>query len=300
MVKATPYATQGRDLMQLIRKKAGDEEIQPIIASIEEQAKELGVEDAMVPSTDAFVTSICYVGAKSLSHVLSCIERNKDRLLAIGPQSAQARSQIITSVMEYWTDQPGIAINIIDKLLNYTILSPLSVIEWALVHHLSAGSILARTEVYEMVAATIGKVTNRLRQIVAARVQPSLYEPQLTVIHDTLMREKDDMHALFKVTDEALVSVSSGSNDELMERGDGSGDLPEDAILRQWGRRWLRVFRRKASVEESFITEVMAAATPVGTVAPVPPPAETQAEAQAEAPEADAGADENMDVAENQ
>lgn len=292
--------------MQLIRKKAGDEEIQPVITSIEEQAKELGVEDAMVPSTDAFVTSICYVGAKSLSHVLSCIERNKERLLAIGPQSAQARSQVITSVMEYWTDQPGIAINIIDKLLNYTILSPLSVIEWALVHHLDAGAILARTEVYEMTAATIGKVTNRLRQIVAARVQPALYEPQLTVIHDTLMREKADMHALFKVTDEALVSVSSGANDELMERGDGSGDLPEDAMLRQWGRRWLRVFRRKASVEESFITEVMAAATPVGTL---PPPAAPVASAGGETgadssvgagADAGAGADGDMDVAENQ
>lgn len=257
--------------MQLIRKKAGDEEIQPIIASIEEQAKGLGVEDPMLPSTDAFVTSICYVGAKSLSHVLSCIERNKERLLAIGPQSSGARCQIITSVMDYWTDQPGIAINIIDKLLNYTILSPLSVIEWALVHHLTAGTVLARTEVYEMTAATIGKVTNRMRQIVAARVQPGLYEPQLSVIHDTLVRERGDMQALFKVTEDALVSIATGSNDELMERGDGSGDLPEDGILRQWGRRWLRVFRRKAAVEESFITEAMAAATPVGTVAPAVP-----------------------------
>lgn len=254
--------------MQLIRKKASDEEIQPIITSIEEQAKEHGVEDPMLPSTDAFVTSICFVGAKSLSHVLSCIERNKERLLAIGPQSSRARNQIVTSVMEYWADQPGIAINIIDKLLNYTILTPLSVIEWALVENLNAGNILAKTEIYEMVAATIGKVTNRLRQIVAARVQPGLYEPQLSVIDETLKREKADMEALFKVTEDSLVSIANGSNDEQMERGDGSGTLPEDGILRQWGRRWLRVFRRKAAVEEAFIAEAMAHATPVGTVAP--------------------------------
>ena len=257
--------------MQLIRKKAGDEEIQSIITSIEKQAKEHGVEDPMLPSTDAFVTSICFVGAKSLSHVLSCIERNKERLLAIGPQSSRARNQIVTSVMEYWADQPGIAINIIDKLLNYTILTPLSVIEWALVENLSAGNILARTEIYEMVAATIGKVTNRLRQIVAARVQPGLYEPQLSVIDDTLHREKADMQALFRVTEDSLVSIANGSNDEQMERGDGSGALSEDGILRQWGCRWLRVFRRKAAVEEAFIAEAMAGATPVGTVAPPQP-----------------------------
>jgi len=279
--------------MQLIRKKAGDEEIQPIITSIEGQAKEHGVEDPMLPSTDAFVTSICFVGAKSLSHVLSCIERNKERLLAIGPQSSRTRNQIVTSVMEYWTDQPGIAINIIDKLLNYTILTPLSVIEWALVENLNAGNILARTEIYEMVAATIGKVTNRLRQIVAARVQPGLYEPQLSVIDDTLHREKADMQALFKITEDSLVSIASGSNDEQMERGDGSGGLPEDGILRQWGRRWLRVFRRKAAVEEAFIAEAMAGATPVGAVAP-PQPVQPAASAGAPVPDSNDG---DLDVA---
>lgn len=269
---ATPYAKEGREIMQLIRRKAGDEEIQPLITAIEEQAKALGVDDPMLPSTDAFVTSICFVGSKSLSHVLSCIERNKERLLAIGPKSARARCQIITSVMEYWVDQPGVAINIIDKLLNYTILTPLSVIEWALVERLQAGTILSRTHIFEMISATVGKVTNRLRQIVAARTQPGLYEPQLSVLDETLSREKADMQALFRVIEDSVVSVAGGSNDGLMERGDGSGNLPEDEIIRQWGRRWLRVFRRKAGVEESFITEAMADATPVGTVAPAPQP----------------------------
>ncbi|KAL2007198.1 hypothetical protein VTN00DRAFT_8636 [Thermoascus crustaceus] len=267
----TPYAKEGREIMQLIRKKASDEEIQPVIASIEEQAKALGIEDPMLPSTDAFVTSICYVGAKSLSHVLSCIERNKERLLSIGPRSPRARRQIITSVMEYWADQPGIAVNIIDKLLNYTILTPLSVLEWALLDNLAAGTILAKTHIYEMIAATIGKVTNRIRQIVAARTQPGLYEPQLSVLDETLKREKGDMQTLFNLIEDSIVSVAGGSNDQLMERGDGSGNLFEDELIRHWGRRWLRVFRRKAAVEESFISEAMANATPLGTTAPVPP-----------------------------
>ncbi|GMF76030.1 unnamed protein product [Aspergillus oryzae] len=256
--------------MQLIRKKATDDDILPIINAIEEQARAMGVEDPMLPSTDAFVTAICFVGSKSLSHVLSCIERNKERLLAIGPKSTRARRQIITSVMEYWTDQPGIGINIIDKLLNYTILTPLSVIEWALVDKLEAGTILARTHVFEMISATVGKVTNRLRQIVAARTQPGLYEPQLSVLDETLNREKADMQALFKVIEDSIMSVAEGHNDELMERGDGSGELPEDEIIRQWGCRWLRAFRRKAGVEESFIAEAMATATPIGTTAPPP------------------------------
>lgn len=268
--KATPYAKEGRELMQLIRKKASDEEIQPVVAAIEQQAKEHGVSDPMIPSTDAFVTSICYVGAKSLSHVLSCIERNKERLLAIGPRSSPARRQIITSVMEYWADQPGIAINIIDKLLNYTILTPLSVIEWALLDHLDAGKILSKTHVYEMVSATVGKVTNRIRQIVLARTQPGLYEPQLSVLDETLSREKGDMQTLFNLIEDSLVSVAGGSNDQLMERSDGGDTLAETELIRQWAHRWLRVFRRKAAVEESFISDAMTNATPLGTVAPIP------------------------------
>ncbi|OGE56251.1 hypothetical protein PENARI_c003G11415 [Penicillium arizonense] len=264
----TPYSKEGQEIMQLIRKKATDEEIQPVIAAIEEQAKSQGVEDPKVPSTDAFVTSLCFVGSKSLSHVLSCIERSKDRLLALGTESPRARCQIITSVMEYWADQPGIAINIIDKLLNYTILSPLSVLEWALSESIAAGTILSKAHIFEMISATVGKVTNRMRQIVAARTQPGLYEPQLTAIDETLVRERADMQTLFKFIEDSIVSVAAGSNDEQMERGDGSGDLPEDAIIRQWGRRWLRVFRRKAAVEETFITDALANATPLGTVAP--------------------------------
>ncbi|KAI9923556.1 hypothetical protein ASPWEDRAFT_168442 [Aspergillus wentii DTO 134E9] len=287
----TPYANEGKELMQLIRKKAADEEIQPIIAIIEEQAKSQRVEDPMLASTDVFVTAICFVGSKSLSHVLSCIERNKERLLAIGPQSPKARLQIITSVMEYWVDQPGIAINIIDKLLNYTILSPISVIEWALVENLSAGTILSKTHVFEMISATVGKVTNRMRQIVAARVQPALYEPQLSVLDETLNRERGDMQALFKVIEDSVVSVAGGSNDELMERGDGSGDLPEDEIIRQWGRRWLRVFRRKAGVEESFISESLTNATPLGTTAPpVVQEASTTADGDLDVADADGAA----------
>lgn len=251
--------------MQLIRKKASDEEIQPVINSIEEQATSLAVADPLLPATDAFVTSLCFVGSKSLSHVLSCIERSKERLLAIGPKSTMARRQIITSVMEYWAYQPGIAINIIDKLLNYTILTPLSVVEWVLVDNIDAGKILSKSFLYEMVAATVGKVTNRIRQIVFARTQPGLVEPQLSVLDETLTREKGDMQALFKLIEDTLVSVADGSSDQMLEN---DREDSEEQIIRQWGKRWLRVFRRKSAVEEAFISDAMTLAVPVGTTAP--------------------------------
>ncbi|KAJ5884152.1 uncharacterized protein N7473_011038 [Penicillium subrubescens] len=263
-----------KELGQLIRKKATDDELQPIIAAIEEQAQGLGVEDPKVPSTDALVASICFVGSKSLS--TSCtIERNKDRLLAVGAASEKARLQIITSVMVYWADQTGIAINIIDKLLNYTIISPMSVLEWALIDHIEAGAILSKPHIYEMIAATVGKVTNRMRQIVAARTQKGLYEPQLSVLEDTLIRERVEMRNLFKFIEDAVVSVATGSNDELMERGDGSVDMPER-------------HPPPAAVEDAFISDALVNATPVGTNAPMrEDPADTAADGDIHIADAD-------------
>ena len=246
---------QGREILALIRKKASEDEIQPLITKLQEEAASLGVEDPLVPSTDAYVTAICFIGSKSLSHVLSCIERCKERLLAIGPQSSGARRQIISSVMDYWKEQPGIGVNIIDKLLNYTILTPMSVIEWALMDHADGGNVLIYSHVYEMVSTTVFKVTDRVRQIVDARNQAGLPAPQVKMLDETLEKERAEQAELFKVIEDALLGIAHGCQDEMMENGDGGSD--EEALLRGWGQRWLRVFRRKFAVEEAFINEAV-------------------------------------------
>ncbi|KKZ60624.1 hypothetical protein EMCG_04697 [[Emmonsia] crescens] len=296
-LETTPYATEAQEIMHLIRKKAPDAEIQPHILAIQQAAaSQPDTTDPLIPSTDAFVTSICYVGSKSLSHVLSCIERSKERLLSIGPQSPAARRQIITSVLAYWADQPGIGVNIIDKLLNYTILTPLSVIEWALVDHIDGGAALAKAHVYEMVAATMGKVTNRIRQIVAARAQGGIVEPQLSVIDETLRRERGDVQVMFEVIEGALEGVineSNGNESGMEDVGEGVGWEEEKGIIREWGRRWLRVFKRLRAVEEAFVTEAMARAVPIGTM----PPVQQQQQVEAGAEPVAEGAADNVDMA---
>ncbi|KAL8737950.1 MAG: hypothetical protein Q9181_001213 [Wetmoreana brouardii] len=251
-----PYAPQAREILRLLRAKALDSELQPHLSSIESEASSLGVADPLVPSTDAYMTAICFIGSKSLSHVLSCIERCKDRLLALGPQSEAARRQIITSVMEYWAEKPGIGVNVVDKLLNYTILTPLSVVNWALIDNLGRGMILTQSHIYEMVASTMHKVTNRVRQIVIARDQPGLPAKQVALLDETLEKERGQMQELFSVVEDALVGVATGVVDEMAESR--NQDTEGEALLRGWGERWLRVFRRKMAVEEAWIGEMMA------------------------------------------
>lgn len=253
----TPYSTQGLEVLRLLRAKASETDIQTQLTSIEEAASSLGVTDPLVPATDAYVTAICFIGSKSLSHLLSCIERCKERLLAIGPQSEPARRQIISSVMEYWKDQPGIGVNIIDKLLNYTILTPMSVIEWALVEHPDRGRTLAHAHVYEIVASTTFKVTNRVRQIVLTRNQSGLPAPQVALLDETVARERAEQAKLFATLEDALVGVADASLDGMAE-GREMGEQ-EAALLQGWGNRWLRVFRRKMAIEEAWMGEILSA-----------------------------------------
>lgn len=256
----------------MIRRKAPDAEIEEHIKSIETQAAEHGVEDPLITSTDVFVTAICFVGAKSLSHVLSCIERCKDRLLAIGPKSEAARRQIIASVMDYWNENPGIGVNIVDKLLNYTILTPGAVVEWALRDQIQAGRGLSKSWVYEMVSSTIGKVTGRVRQIVDARVRPGLSADQISLLEETARREKGEMMKLFADIADMLSGVEGGFNDEMVvAEGDGEGDVArvDGVILRKWGERWRRVFERRAAVEEAAVNDALAVEVkPVEVAAP--------------------------------
>jgi len=74
------------------------------------------------------------------------------------------------------------------------------------------------------------------------------------------------MQAMFQLIEDSLVSITHATNGQMMERG---LDPAEDEIIREWAKRWLRVFRRKSAVEEAFITDTMTGAAPVGTTAPV-------------------------------
>ena len=259
-----PYSVPAREILRLLRAKAADMDLQTPLSTIEETAASHGVGDPLVPSTDAYVTAICFLGSKSLSHVLSQIERCKDRLLSIGAQSELARRQIITSVMEYWQEKPGIGVNVVDKLLNYTILTPVSVVLWSLNDQLGKGEGLVLSQVFEMVSSTVTKVTNRVRQIVVARNQPGLPGDQVTILDETLTKEREEMGKLFGVIEDGVVGVAGGSVNDMAESADQ--DLKGEDLLRRWGRQWLRVFRRKMAVEEAWVQETMSTAAQISGI----------------------------------
>lgn len=205
-----------------------------------------------------------HVGSKSLSHVLAAIERTKDRLTDIGASSEAARSQILTSVMEYWAAHPGVAITIVEKLLNYSILAPSVVINWTLVGFAGKnhGDALSKGYIYELVFNTVMKVTGRVRQlankkIAAIALSSESDDVAMDDVESTAAVEQEvkAMRSLFRDIEDALVAFAQGTKDEIMEVTDGQDKTEREMLVKRWGERWLRVFRRRAAIEEAYLIE---------------------------------------------
>lgn len=291
---STPFALEGRQVLALLKRKAPEDEIQSVLDHVQQQAIALGMdqETALAKSTDIYVTAILSIGAKSLSHVLSTIDRCKERLLAIGPSSEIARRQIISSVVDFWHEHPGTAVNIVDKLLNYTIVTPMGVIQWALADNVDHGKALASPQIYEMINITMFKVTNRVHQLLQLRNNIAAPFEQRQQIDEALPRERHGMRELFQAIEDAVSGeeefpfdsyksrlraftdsnssgIAAGAQDGMIEVFDGQE--AEFELIKTWGARWARVWRRKNAVEEMIVSEAMG--IPIVEPAAVPLPA---------------------------
>ena len=257
----TPFASEGKEIYKSMKQKAPEEQIQPYIDAIQEQAANHGL-DPLLASTDVYMTAMCHNGAKSVSHITAAMDRSKTRLQEARQASAGVGRQIVESVVSYWKDQPGNAVNIIDKLLNYNIILPDSVIEWALgPESLTNGAVLSQAWRYEIVAKTMTKVTGRVQEIAQAKIKLETeyeYEPtdklkeSIPQVNDFLNAERPAMRQLFATIDDAVNGVASGATDGFLEQSQNEEDAEH---IKVWGEKWLRTFRRKLAVVDARVGE---------------------------------------------
>ena len=136
-----------------------------------------------------------------------------------------------------------------DLLLNYSILTPLSVAEWVLQDDSSAnggaaGSVLVQPHLFEMIFNTVSKVSERVRQLAIS--------PEIDAdTEQTRTKEITAMKELFACINDGLNAWASGAKDQLLEQSSEE----RERMIRRWGARWLRVFRRRAAIEEAFVLE---------------------------------------------
>ena len=258
---ATPFSEQTKELVQKIRSRAPAEEIDAVLSAIKEQATAAGSTNPQLAGIDAFTTSIVSIGSKSLSHALAMVERNRDRLLTMANEDVECRKQIIASVMDFWRFQVGTGVFLIDKLISYEILTPASVVEWALIDNVDRGRLLTKNWCYELIVKATSKVVKRVRQVVEKIRDPRLSDEERSALQTALDKELQDMKALFGIVEDAVGSVASASEDGMIESSDELR-VEDEQILREWGMKWLRAFRRRAAVEESWVKDELAKPLP--------------------------------------
>lgn len=264
---STPFATTTTELVGKMRSRAPDDEVDAVIAAIEQEATDGGLSDVKRPAVDALMTSICFVGSKSLSHALALIERHRERLEKLMDGNIEYQKQIVSSVVEFWISQTGTAVFLVDKLLNYGLITPLAVVEWSLIDNVDRGTILTKTWCYEMLMKTTGKLVSRVKQLVEKIRDPRLTAEERSTLQSALEKEMSDMKTLFTTIEDAVSSIATASEDGMMESSDALR-VEEEPILQIWGAKWLRMIRRKAAVEESWVKEELAKPLPVLPEAP--------------------------------
>lgn len=259
--QTAPFHTQVQELIVKIRGKADESEIRSILTAIETAATESTHPAPALAALDAYTTTLVHIGSKSLSHSLAIIERSRPLLLSLSADDTAARKQIITSITSFWQFQIGTALALIDKLLNYELLQPLDIVEWALIDNIDRGAFLAKGWCYELVTNTTTKVVKRVRQLVFDVRDPSRSDSDRASVQTTLDHEINRMKTFFTTIEDALSSVATMSEDGMIESSDQL-HAEQDGILKEWGAKWVRFIRRRAAVEENWVREELAKPLP--------------------------------------
>lgn len=157
-----PLAEQASGLLSLLSSEHTPEQISAAIDAIEKKASEVG-RDPESESVVLLCQCVLQQGHQSFSHALNTIEHNLPVLQAKCNRSTMTRRSTVAAVMQLWSGRPLVASTLLQKFLNYRLISPVSVLEYILLD--SAPSTLATSATWELLRTTIDKVSARVVQV---------------------------------------------------------------------------------------------------------------------------------------
>lgn len=262
------FADKAKEIVQLIRKRALAEEVEPVLEQLEADVQETGLNDIQAKTTvlDILTTSMAWVGSKSLSHVLAIVDRLRSILLKLLGDDLNLQAQVITSFFEYWQYQPGAAVTIILKLVNYQILTPDGVTSWVFrPEAINGGRNLAKVYIWELVTGVLTKLEAKIKEVVRIARTPGLDDSkraELRMVADNELRINwDDFLGRFNATFATITSQALPGEELSAE---------EEALVKVWVAKWEWALKRRGRVLSMWVAEELAK--------PIPEPEEVKAE----------------------
>ncbi|KAI9311540.1 armadillo-type protein [Dichotomocladium elegans] len=159
-----PLHNAAKGLIENLRAKKSADEIQAILEQFkEEQARrDMPANDQDRMMRELFVQSTLLVGSKSFSHVLNVVERYLDVLRYVNG-TPEARLHTVQIIAEFWKENRQFMGILLDKLLNYRIIDPASIISW--VFEKQQLDRASNFYAWEILQNTLAKVVARVSQV---------------------------------------------------------------------------------------------------------------------------------------
>ncbi|KAL7310634.1 Nuclear cap-binding protein subunit 1 [Mucor circinelloides] len=162
-----PLHAQAKVVIESLRTKKTADEVRTILDKYKEEVRATtGVDEQEQNQRvrEMFVQCLLLVGSKSFSHILNVVERYLDvlRFVNATPDGRLHTVQIVASFWEHNTQFLGI---LLDKLLNYRVIDPASVINW--IFETNQLQFAGRAFIWEILKNTLSKVNSRVVQVKA-------------------------------------------------------------------------------------------------------------------------------------
>ncbi|KAK9365767.1 MIF4G like-domain-containing protein [Lipomyces kononenkoae] len=232
----SPYSEQSRLVLQNIRDRKGADEFEEVFEEIEKKSEELHEEsDPHDMVREIFVTAILHLGARSLSHVESWIERGLPVLGVLCPEkNSESQRQIMKIIFKYWKDQTGTAVQVVKKMMKHKVITPLSVVEWILID--SDVNSLTKGYSWELLGVGIEKA-NQLIKNAAAVPRTSEGEEGRELDEENLKEVDDNVETLKNTLNHIFVTIVKELSRPVQ------GDAKNEESVR-WQRWWKEGFLR--------------------------------------------------------
>ncbi|KAJ3232685.1 Component of the cap-binding complex (CBC) [Chytriomyces hyalinus] len=204
---------------------------------------------------DIFVQNILFLGTKSFSHFLNIVERYVKILQQLN-QEAEDRLHTVRIIAEFWKFNTQNMEIVLDKLMNYRVVDPISIITWAL--DLSVlDTDYSRFYVWTILRNVLFKVNSKVSQL-REKIGINAMDEDNSSTQEALDKALRDQRAAFIL----LFQRFQICLQQLLDRG----EVPESSSRWRWISGQMREFGRSFHIDVNrlkFTLEATAFVEPI-------------------------------------
>lgn len=161
-----PLHDRAKSIIESLRTKKSVDEVREQLAGFKDELAAQGKNELEQTQQvrEMFVQCLLLVGSKSFSHILNVIERYLDVLRYVNT-TPEGRFHTVQIVASFWKNNTQFLGILLDKLLNYRVIDPTSVITW--IFEADQLKFAGRSFIWEILKNTLSKVNSRVVQVKA-------------------------------------------------------------------------------------------------------------------------------------